>query len=263
MIKRVRLENYLRELYKYKEFEDYCYNGLQIEGRNEVNKIALGVSLNTNLIDRAIEVNANAIIVHHGFFGKSFTAIQKRKKTLIEKLIKNDISLFGIHLPMDAQKEIGHNSLLFNAIRAKIDIDYEMGFIGKNINKLSLDDIIDNFSDFLTSNAASRVCLNSPFNIHTESGFTFLNNGPDVPNRIGIISGGASNYYERAINLGVDTFICGEIKEEIPSLSFDTKTNFICLGHYNSEKPGILKLTEILGNEFEVSTEFIDVPNPI
>ncbi len=263
MIKRIRLENYLRELYEYKNFEDYCYNGMQIEGKERINKISLGVSLNNNLIDEVIKSGSEALIVHHGFFGKEFTSIQRRKKKLIEKLIKNDISLFGIHLPMDAHKEIGHNFQLFDSISARIDLDFEMGFIGKNINKLSLESMLSKLSSFLKVDKSVKSNLKSPFNIYTEDGFTIVNNGPQVPNRIAIISGGASNYYERAINLGADTFFCGEIKEEIPSLSYETKTNFINLTHYNSEKPGLLKLKEKLSEELEVETFFVDIPNPI
>jgi len=209
MIKRIRLENYLRELYEYKNFEDYCYNGMQIEGKERINKISLGVSLNNNLIDEVIKSGSEALIVHHGFFGK------------------------------------------------------EMGFIGKNINKLSLESMLSKLSSFLKVDKSVKSNLKSPFNIYTEDGFTIVNNGPQVPNRIAIISGGASNYYERAINLGADTFFCGEIKEEIPSLSYETKTNFINLTHYNSEKPGLLKLKEKLSEELEVETFFVDIPNPI
>jgi len=262
-IKRIRLENFLRELYEYKNFEDYCFNGLQVEGSDEIRNIILGVSLNNSFIDKAIDRRADAIIVHHGFFGKEFTSIRRRKKTMIEKLIKNDISLFGIHLPMDAHREIGHNALMFEQLNAEIKSEFSFGFIGKNIERHSLDDILTIFSSFLNTKITEKEDLNSPFNIYKKNSFSVVSNGPEIPDRIAIVSGGASSDYDKALALGVDTFFCGEIKEEIPSLSFDTKTNFINLGHYNSEKPGLIKLKEIIETELKLPTEFIDLPNPV
>ena len=164
---------------------------------------------------------------------------------------------------MDAHKDIGHNFLLFNAIDAKIDLEFDMGFIGKNIAKHSLETILIKFSKFINTEKVVKLNSNSSFNVYWENGFAIVPNGPETPNRIAVISGGSSKSYEKAVNFGVDTFFCGEIKEEIPSLSYDTKTNFINLGHYYSEKPGLIKLKEKLQEELGIETEFIDIPNPI
>ncbi len=263
MLKRTRLDHYLRELYEYKNFEDFCYNGLQVEGSDGISKIAFGVTLNDLLIERAVQKDVDALIVHHGFFGKAFLSIQNRKKRMIEQLILNGISLFGIHLPMDAHPDIGHNALLFNALEATPEMEFDHGFIGKNRTKQSLDEMMKRLSDFLLMKDRIAFRFESPFNVFMENGFIKVINGPTIPDRIAIISGGAARSFEKAIDLGVDTFFCGEIKEDIPSLAYDRCCNFINLTHHNSEKPGLLKLAEKIRQELSVDTEFIDLPNPV
>ena len=53
------------------QFRDYCPNGLQVEGKTEVRRLATGVTACEALIDKAIAWQADAILVHHGFFWKS------------------------------------------------------------------------------------------------------------------------------------------------------------------------------------------------
>ena len=49
-------------------FGDYSPIGLQVEGRPEVSRVALGVSANHGIIEEAATWKADALLVHHGFF---------------------------------------------------------------------------------------------------------------------------------------------------------------------------------------------------
>ncbi len=118
MINNKELEKYINNYLNIAKFEDYCPNGLQIEGRSDIGKIISGVSANQDLIDQAIDEKADAILVHHGFFWKGEEQVLTGiKKNRIKALLENDINLFAYHLPLDAHPIVGNNiqlALRFN-----------------------------------------------------------------------------------------------------------------------------------------------------
>src|SRR5690606_22399350 len=48
--------------------DDYCPNGLQVEGRQEVKKGAFAVSASVHVIEEAVKWGADFLFVHHGIF---------------------------------------------------------------------------------------------------------------------------------------------------------------------------------------------------
>ncbi len=265
MIRLSVLEKFLNDKYKFEAFEDYCVNGLVVEGKRDIRKIAFGVSYNGLFLDRAIGSGADAVLVHHGIFRKGLFSLKGIEKEKIKKLLAYDISLFGIHLPMDAHPEIGHNALLLKAIGITPSEPLKWGFFGFNSEKKTLNEIIDLLHSFLhpVGFKYSDTVSDDGFNLKQRDGFILLGNGPEVPSSIFMASGGSTDLYEEAVALGADTFICGEIKEHIPAISLETGTNFINLGHYYSERPGVIELMKKIGTEFDIETEFIEVPNPV
>ena len=94
-------------------FRDYCPNGLQVEGRAEVRRIATGVTASQAVLEAATAWGADAILVHHGYFWRSEdAAITGIKKRRVAHLLKHDISLLAYHLPLDAHPEFGNNAQL-------------------------------------------------------------------------------------------------------------------------------------------------------
>ncbi|MCK5056106.1 MAG: Nif3-like dinuclear metal center hexameric protein [Candidatus Aminicenantes bacterium] len=264
MVLRDELNSYLAELYRFENFEDYCENGLQVEGKEQIEKIVFAVSFNLHLVEKAIEQKADAIIVHHGIFGKGLFVLTGHKKKKIKMLLEHEISLFGIHLPMDAHPRLGHNALLLAALGAASIEPFGIGFTGENVKKYSLNRILEIFHEQLHDrNFEEKEIKNGIFSFFKRKGFAVLNNGPEIPGRIALISGAASDLYEKAVENGADTFICGDIKEHIPALSYETGTNFINLGHYYSEKPGVLELMKHIRENFAVETEYVEIPNPV
>ncbi len=67
-VKRNKIIEYLNEFLNVKNFEDFCHNGLQVEGNDDVSKVVTGVTLSIELIREAEERKAEMLIVHHGFF---------------------------------------------------------------------------------------------------------------------------------------------------------------------------------------------------
>ena len=110
MIRLKELTEYLNFSMEIEKFSDYCPNGLQVEGKEEIIRLATGVTASQALIDAAVDWGASAILVHHGYFwrGESPRLLGHRRKRL-STLLKNDISLFAYHLPLDAHPEFGNN----------------------------------------------------------------------------------------------------------------------------------------------------------
>ena len=110
MVNRKELDNYCKEYLNVDAFKDYCPNGLQIEGAENITNIVSGVSANLALIERAIDENADAIFVHHGIFWQDEDqVIAGAKRRKISLLLSHNINLFGYHLPLDAHPEVGNN----------------------------------------------------------------------------------------------------------------------------------------------------------
>lgn len=245
---------FCNDFLKVNDFKDYCRNGLQVEGKDKVKKIVIGVSFSEKFIKYALTQNADMLIVHHGLFSNQFgkppriTGILRNRLKL---LLENDINLCGYHLPLDANADIGNNINLLKILDLKktraINTERygEIGFIGKTDEPIPFPDFVKKVNQKL----------------QTES--FFIKGGSDWVEKVGIISGGASNNYQDAINAGADTFLCGDIQENVVREVEEAGINFINAGHYNSEKLGIKNLGKLIESKFDVSIEFVDIPNEV
>ncbi|MFM8500504.1 MAG: Nif3-like dinuclear metal center hexameric protein, partial [Fluviibacter sp.] len=105
------LTQYLNELLKPEGFKDYCPNGLQVEGRDEIRRLVCGVTANQALLDMAVAEQADAILVHHGWFWRGESgSVTGIKRNRLKTLLANDINLYAYHLPLDAHPELGNNA---------------------------------------------------------------------------------------------------------------------------------------------------------
>lgn len=258
----MELSENLRKLFRYEDYEDFCLNGLQIEGRDTIKKIAFAVSYNLLSVEAAIECGADALIVHHGVFGKDFFSVTGREKVKVKALLDADISLFGIHLPLDGHRELGNNAQLTTCISADIIEPFEVGFIIKNTAGLSVKEMLEVFHAKLGTDDETHI-LPHGINPGRTYGMDHCDFGPDIPEKIAIVSGGAGSYYEAALKMGVDTYICGDIREHIPAIAYESKTNYINLGHYWSETLGIKALQSYCEENYSVETKFINNNNRI
>jgi dinuclear metal center YbgI/SA1388 family protein len=262
MIHLKELAELLEQTFRYEDYEDHCHNGLQIEGKETINKIAFAVSYNLLSVEEAVKWGADALIVHHGIFGNNFFSLTGRDKIKVKTLLDADISLFGIHLPLDAHRELGNNAQLAACISADIIESLEVGYLLRNTAKLSLDEIMITLHEKLGTDEGPGI---SPNGIvpGRKFGMDYLAFGPDTPEIIACISGGAGSYYEIALAKGIDTYITGDIREHIPALAYESKTNYLNIGHYWSETPGIKALQSYLENKYPIETTFININNRI
>ncbi|MGB1058835.1 MAG: Nif3-like dinuclear metal center hexameric protein, partial [Ketobacter sp.] len=113
MIERQALLQYLNSLLEPEYFKDYAPNGLQVQGKVQIKTLVTGVTATQALIERAVELDADALFVHHGYFWRGEDpSIVGMKYNRIKCLLEHQINLFAYHLPLDAHTELGNNAQL-------------------------------------------------------------------------------------------------------------------------------------------------------
>jgi dinuclear metal center YbgI/SA1388 family protein len=245
------LLHYLNALLKPELFLDYCPNGLQVSGIDSISTIVTGVSACQALIDEAIRLKADALLVHHGFFWKGEDpCVVGMKRCRLSALLENNINLIAYHLPLDAHPELGNNFQLAQQLNIHID-------------KKSLKNPMNlcwhgEFKKPLSPEALSRLI--------TEK----LNRAPlHIPgaakeiNNIAWCTGAAQDEIETALSLGVDAFITGEVSERTVHFARENGLHFYAAGHHATERYGIKALGEHLAKKFKIKATFVDIDNPV
>ena len=104
------IETYLNQLLEITHFKDYCPNGLQVQGKKPIKTLITGVTASLALIEAAILQQADAILVHHGWFWKNDDSrIVGQLHARLKLLMDHQINLFAYHLPLDQHPLFGNN----------------------------------------------------------------------------------------------------------------------------------------------------------
>jgi len=241
------------ELLRINEFNDYCPNGLQVEGKNAVKRIICGVTACQDLIEAAIEKQADVILVHHGYFWKNESAVItgiKRKR--IQRLLEHDISLLAYHLPLDAHPELGNNICLAKKLNINVNACVQQG-----ASKGLLWD-----GEFDAPLLAEEVALQIEKSLHRKP--LHLVSASNKPIKtIGWCTGGAQHYIEEAAAMGLDAFISGEVSEQTFHLAKELDIHYFAAGHHATESYGVQALAGYLAEKFSLEFEFVDIANPV
>ena len=244
---RSELVEYLADFLAIEQYKDYAPNGLQVEGKAEIKHIVTGVTACQALLDKAVELQADAILVHHGYFWKSESPeITGFKQKRIKTLLVNDVNLLAYHLPLDGHLELGHNAML-GKLWALEDITPIPGLV--RLGRLAKAVPIKNFVEQV-SNSLNRQVLHLP-------------GGPDVVQTIAWCSGGAQNYINQAIDWRADVYISGEVSEQTTHIAREAGIHYLAAGHHATERLGIKMLGEHLAEKFNIECHFVDVKNPV
>lgn len=245
---RKELIAYLDDYLNVSLFKDYAPNGLQVEGSETVQKIVTGVTACQSLIDRAVELGADTLLVHHGYFWKNEPAtITGMKRKRIETLLKNNINLIGYHLPLDGHPEIGNNAQLGKLWSLK-DITPD----AKSLVRLGEVETPLAMADFkkTVDESLNRESLHLP-------------GGPEMVTKVAWCSGGAQNAIQQAIEWRADVYISGEVSEQTTHQALESGIHYLAAGHHATETVGVKALGKHLAKEFGVEVVFCDVPNPV
>ncbi len=248
----IELELLLNQTLTPELIKDYCPNGLQIEGREVVNKILTGVTASLELIERAIELDVDAILVHHGYFWKGEQEqIRGMKGKRIRELIRHDINLYAYHLPLDIHPTLGNNAQLAQLL----DIEVEGGLEGHPQSVA----MYGHFKQPLTSKQLSEkinhVLNRQPLHISTYD---------DKPiETVGWCTGGGQDFIDLAASKNLDAFISGEISERTTYNAREQGIHYFSAGHHATERYGVKTLGEWLAEQHGFDVTFIDIDNPV
>ena len=247
MTDRAALELHLNRLLEPARFKDYGPNGLQVEGRAEVNHLVCGVTASLALIDAAIAAGADAILVHHGLFWRGQDGrVTGWMKQRLARLLQHDVSLFAYHLPLDAHATLGNNAQLGARLGWAADGRFgeqDLGFSG------ALEP-----TDLAALSSHVQATLGRPVTAVPGDGRPLR--------RVAWCSGGAQGYFEAAIAAGADVFLTGEISEPQAHYARETGVAFIAAGHHATERYGVQGVGAQVAQDLGLTWQFIDVDNP-
>ncbi|WP_413493429.1 type 2 GTP cyclohydrolase I [Morganella psychrotolerans] len=243
----LELEQIINEKLAVHEYQDYAPNGLQVEGRKTVKRIVTGVTACQALLDEAVRLNADTVLVHHGYFWKNEpVAIRGMKQRRIKTLLCNDINLYGYHLPLDGHPVLGNNAQLASLMGVTVT--------GQ------LDQLVPcgKFAVPVTGEALAQ-------RLQQGLGRDILHCGDNAPAQIKTLAwctGGGQSFIQMAADAGVDGFVTGEVSEQTIHIAREMGLHFFAAGHHATERGGIRVLGEWLKNEKGLDVIFVDIPNP-
>jgi len=244
-----KLSHFLSETLQAQKFNDYCPNGLQVEGKLEIKKVVTGVTASMAFLEAAQKANADAVLVHHGYFWRgenpAITGIKKRR---IQFLLQHEISLFGYHLPLDAHPDFGNNVML-----------------GRQLGLKNIAWLDDSRMVAMAELAEPQTLLAFATELSNKLGRRpqVIGDTKRMVKTVAWCTGAAQSYIEQAIAANIDAYISGEISEQTVHIARESGTAYIAAGHHATERYGIQALGEYLAKNLDLEHEFIDIENPV
>ena len=243
----------LDELLQPSTFQDLGPNGLQVPGVAEVTRVVTGVSARRALSERAVELGAELVLVHHGLFWDFHPAgLTPLLAERLRPLFKHDINLAAYHLPLDAHPELGNNAILARELGC-VDQAPFGSYKGTAIGRRGR----------FEGEGLTRAELYERVQAATGRAPLLLGGGPERIRTIGIVSGSAADTLHEAAAEGLDAFLTGEPREHITADAQELQILFVAAGHYATETFGVRALGALLEERFGIDHQFVDLPNPV
>jgi dinuclear metal center YbgI/SA1388 family protein len=236
------------QLLRTKSIGDYAgaANGLQVDGRGPVTRIAATVDASLATVKLAIAAGADLLIAHHGLFWSPSHPWTGKRHELLRLLIENNLAVYSSHLPLDAHSKLGNNAQLCAALGLKrLKPFYETH--GQTIG-------------FQSWTRISRADLAKRLERATGAKPNIIPGGHEICERIGVVTGGAGDGLKIAADEGVDTFVTGEGPQWTFALAEELGLNVLYGGHYATETFGVKALAAHLSKKFRLPWEFLDHP---
>ena len=225
---------------------DHAANGLQVQNRGRVTKIAAAVDASLSTVKLAIAAKTDLLIVHHGLFWSARHPWTGRNYQLMQSLVENDLAVYSSHLPLDAHPKLGNNARLCAALGLR-----------------GLKPFFQSHGQTLGFQSQATISLKElAKRLERATGVPakIIPGGPETCRRIGVVTGGAGEDLKEAAEKGVDTFITGEGPHWTFALAEDLGLNVLYGGHYATETFGVKALAAHLAKKFRVPWQFLDYP---
>lgn len=250
MVSRNELAVYMNNLLASERFKDYGPNGLQVQGKEKITRIVSGVTASLALIEQAVDLKADAIIVHHGLFWRNQDGrITGWMHDRVKKLMMNDINLYAYHLPLDAAPKIGNNAMLAKQL-------------GLKLTKCIGDQGLLALGHPLRTKTVQLETLINRVQMKLKRIPTVIPGDGRLLRCIAWCSGGAQGGFEEAIAAGADAYITGEISEPQAHYARETGVAYLACGHHATERFGVQALAQNVAKHFAVKHQYVEIDNP-
>jgi dinuclear metal center YbgI/SA1388 family protein len=251
-VARDSLLHYLDDALQTQRFQDYCPNGLQVEGRDQVARLVTGVTACQALLDAAVSWQADTVLVHHGYFWRGEAApLVGLKRRRLATLLRHDINLLAYHLPLDAHPEFGNNACLGRLLGIEQPLPLypsradNVGNIGSLAQPLPAAELVERLAQL-----TGRTPLH-------------IGDGAQLVQRIAWCTGAAQSMIEAAIEAGADLYLTGEVSEPTVHVARESGIHFVAAGHHATERYGVQALGQHLADRYALEHRFIDIDNPV
>ena len=247
MAKRDAILQHAAELLDLDAYPDYGPMGLQVEGAEEVTKIACGVSASLALFQRAAELDAQLLIVHHGlFWDKDSRRVDGPMRKRLQALFDADMSLAAYHLALDAHPELGNNAL----VAKQLGIEPKERFAGIGFG-----------GPLRPPTEAQRFARRVSEKLGREP--LVFPHGPDTVKRAAVVTGRGGKFFAEAAAAGYDLFLTGEAEEPALHLARELGVHYVAAGHYATERLGVQALAKKLAEHFHIQADYVELGNPV
>ncbi|MEB0139738.1 MULTISPECIES: Nif3-like dinuclear metal center hexameric protein [unclassified Undibacterium] len=232
---------------------DYCPNGLQVEGRSEIRRIVSGVTASMALLEAALRLQADAIMVHHGYFwrGEDMRVIGQKQRRL-KFLLSNDISLYAYHLPLDMHASLGNNARLgqvLGLLPERRFAEDDLGWLGVPGPALPARLTVGQLAEHVGRQLGRTPLL--------------IGDPAQLVSQVAWCTGAAQNLFDAAITAGASVYLSGEISEPTVHLARESGVAYLACGHHATERYGIEALGQLVAERFGIEHEFVDIDNPV
>ncbi|WP_435195021.1 Nif3-like dinuclear metal center hexameric protein [Natronomonas sp. EA1] len=229
---------------------DYAENGLQVgPEQGTVEKAAFAVDGVVETFEAASEENADVLVVHHGISWGGIDTVTGKEYERVKTLLDNDLSLYAVHLPLDAHAEYG------NAAGVADYLDLE---------------VVEPFGRHGPGHTGQRARAGTPRNpegirdrlAELPTGgqpVQHLDFGPDEVTDVAILTGSGTDYLDEARELGVDALVTGEGKQPAYHEAKEAEMHVFLAGHYATETFGVQSLQELV-EDWGIETTYIEHP---
>ena len=250
----LEIARHLDEVLRVREIPDYppALNGLQLESRGDVTRVAAAVDFSLRTVDGAIAAGANLLLVHHGMFWGGSQRFTGRTFDRLHRLVTHDVAVYAAHLPLDAHPQLGNNVLLAR----------ELGL-----------EPTGTFARYQTVDVGVRGDATVPTATIVERARALARrHGGDVvvtphaPDRVTrrwaicTGAGASSDSLREALALSVDTLVVGEGPHHTAVEAADQDLVVVYAGHYATETLGVIALARHLEETFGLPWDFVEAP---
>lgn len=243
-----QLAAYVDDLLHVREIRDWknALNGLQVENRTVIDKVAGAVDASEQTIRAAIERGCGMLFVHHGLFWSGNRPVTGRLYRRMRLLLEADVAVYSAHLPLDVHPEFGNNALLARSLGIEVEGGFGE-FEGREIGVRGSCDV-------------DREALRSRLAEVLGGDVRLIAGGPEHVRSAGVLTGGGGSMVEAAVDAGLEALITGEGSHHTFVDAMEGGLNLYYGGHYATETFGVRALVEHVAQRFGLDWEFIDAP---